>query len=193
MAKKKTTADQTKTSVEAGIEALLANARKTSGEHVCLASDLAERVWGLPCDHLSYRWLCDNTCYQMSRIIGIAGMKESCKSAFAMSLAKIWLDAGGLCSYVDTENKMSPALYKAVVGMENATKTAAYTAFSTEQWQEQILGDLRILPSMPQTEGLPVVFIIDSLGGVDTKETDARIEKEGGINPRNTGGMIKCK
>lgn len=179
--------------LDAGISALMAHAMRASGNQVCLASDLADRIWGLPCDYLSYRWLADNTCYQMSRIIGVAGMKESCKSAFAMTLAKLWMDFGGLCVYVDTENKKSATLYKAVVGAVNTKKTLEYPAFSTEQWQEQILGSLRFASEDPAMHDRPVMFIIDSLGGVDTKETDARIEKEGGINPRNTGGMIKCK
>lgn len=179
--------------LDKGIEALLAHARKLSGGQACLASDLQERIWGLPCDHLAYRWLCDNTCYQLSRIVGVAGMKESCKSAFAMSLAKIWMDSNGICVYIDTENKKSPALYRAVVGEANTRKTMDYPAFSTEQWQEQILDSLRFASDNDAVSDRPVMFIIDSLGGVDTKETDARIEKEGGINPRNTGGMIKCK
>jgi RecA/RadA recombinase len=177
----------------AGIKALMAHAMKTSTSQVCLAADLADRVWGIPCDHISYRWLCDNTCYQMSRIIGVAGMKESCKSAFAMTLAKVWMNLGGACIYIDTENKKSPALYRAIVGADNTYRTLDYVSFTTEEWQEQILGALKFSSENPEMENTPIMFIVDSLGGVDTKETDARIEKEGGINPRNTGGMIKCK
>jgi hypothetical protein len=179
--------------MDPGIKALMAHAMRASGSQVCLASDLANRIWGLPCDYISYRWLVDNTCYQMSRIVGVAGMKESCKSAFAMTLAKLWMDFGGLCVYVDTENKKSATLYRAVVGEINTQKTLEYPAFSTEQWQEQILESLKFASQNPSMQNRPIMFIIDSLGGVDTKETDARIEKEGGINPRNTGGMIKCK
>jgi len=176
-----------------GIKALMAHAMKAGTGQVCLAADLADRVWGIPCDHLSYRWLCDNTCYQMSRIIGVAGMKESCKSAFAMTLAKVWMDLGGACIYVDTENKKSPALYQAVVGKKNTYRTIDHIAFNTEEWQEQILGALKFASEDSSMADVPVMFIIDSLGGVDTKESDIRIEKEGGVNPRNTGGMIKCK
>ena len=193
MAKKKKEETANTSSVHAGIEALMAHAMRASHGQMCLASDLGDRVWGVPCDHISYRWLSDNTCYQMSRILGVAGMKESCKSAFAMSMAKVWMDVGGICIYVDTENKKSPALYRAVVGEDNTRKTIDYVAFNTEEWQEQVLDSVRFASEDPSMKGLPVMLIIDSLGGVDTKETDARIEKEGGINPRNTGGMIKCK
>jgi RecA/RadA recombinase len=191
--KKKDEEKENPSNLDPGIEALMAHAKKAGNDQVCLAADLADRVWGIPCDHLSYRWLCDNTCYQMSRIIGVAGMKESCKSAFAMTLAKVWMDLGGMCIYVDTENTTSPALYKAVVGAANTLRTLEYVAFSTEQWQEQVLDALRFSSTEASLQDRPVMFVIDSLGGVDTKETDARIEKEGGINPRNTGGMIKCK
>ena len=193
MAKKKKEDTAPVEAAHSGIQALMAHAMRAAGGQACLASDLAERVWGLPCDHISYRWLTDNTCHQMSRIVGVAGAKESCKSAFAMSLAKVWMDAGGVCVYVDTENKKSPSLYKAVVGVSNTAKTLDYTAFNTEEWQEQVLDAVRFASDDASMKGLPVMIIIDSLGGVDTKESDARIEKEGGVNPRNTGGMIKCK
>lgn len=195
MAKKKKdeSGDASQDPALVGIKALMAHAMKASTGQVCLAADLADRVWGIPCDHLSYRWLCDNTCYQMSRIIGVAGMKESCKSAFAMTLAKVWMDLGGACIYIDTENKKSPALYQAVVGKKNTYRTIDHIAFNTEEWQEQILGALKFSSEDSSMADVPVMFIIDSLGGVDTKESDARIEKEGGVNPRNTGGMIKCK
>ena len=193
MAKKKKEDTSIESAAISGIQALMAHAIRASGGQACLASELSERVWGIPCDHISYRWLTDNTCHQMSRIIGVAGAKESCKSAFAMSLAKIWMDMGGICVYVDTENKKSPALYRAVVSPENTVKTLDYTAFTTEEWQEQVLDAIRFASEDPSMKGLPVMVVIDSLGGVDTKESDARIEKEGGVNPRNTGGMIKCK
>jgi len=192
MAKKKKDSDSL-TGTHAGIQALMAHAMKGGGSQVCLASDLADRVWGIPTDHLAYRWLTDQTCYPMSRIIGVAGAKESCKSAFAMTLAKIYMDLGGICIYVDTENKKSPALYRAIVGPDNTRKTIEYVAFTTEEWQEQLLDSIKFAAEDPSMKDVPVMFIIDSLGGVDTKESDARIEKEGGVNPRNTGGMIKCK
>ena len=179
--------------VHVGIQALMDHASRASGNQICLASDLSERVWGLPCDHISYRWLTDQNCYPMSRIVGVAGQKESCKSAFAMSLAKVFMEQGGICIYVDTENKKSPSLYRAVVGADNTRKTIEYVAFTTEEWQEQLLDSVKFAAEDPSMKDVPVMFIIDSLGGVDTKETDARIEKEGGVNPRNTGGMIKCK
>ena len=190
---KKKKEDSSVNVAQAGIQALMAHALRAAGGQACLASDLAERVWGIPSDHLAYRWLVDSTCYQMSRITGVAGVKESCKSAFAMSMAKVWMDLGGVCVYVDTENKKSPALYRAVVGEANTHRTLEYVAFTTEEWQEQLLDSVRFAAEDPAMKGVPVMFIIDSLGGVDTKETDARIEKEGGVNPRNTGGMIKCK
>lgn len=110
-----------------------------------------------------------------------------------MTLAKIYMDLGGICIYVDTENKKSPSLYRAVVGPDNTRKTIEYVAFTTEEWQEQLLDSIKFAAEDPSMKDVPVMFIIDSLGGVDTKESDARIEKEGGVNPRNTGGMIKCK
>jgi hypothetical protein len=179
--------------VKAGIQALMAHAMRASGAQVCLASDLADRVWGLPCDHISYRWLSDNTCYQMGKIFGVAGLKESCKSAYAMSMAKLWMDAGGICIYIDTENKKSPVLYKAVVGEANTQRTLDYVSFSTEEWQEQLIDALNFSKDDPHLKDSPVMVIVDSLGGVDTEESRESIEKEGSAKGRSTGGMIKCK
>jgi len=193
MAKKKDKSSESTSSVHAGIQALMAHAMRASGAQVCLASDLAERIWGLPCDQISYRWLSDNTCYQMGKIFGVAGLKESCKSAYAMSMAKLWMDAGGICIYVDTESKKSATLYRAIVGDSNTQRTLDFVAFSTEEWQEQLLDALAFSRDDPNLKDSPVMIIVDSLGGVDTKESGARIEKEGSATPRNTGGMIKCK
>lgn len=196
MAKKKleenfTSLEAKKIKAAEAIQAMLEHAKKASGAQVCLASDLAEKSWGIPSDYLAYRWLTDNVCFPMSRIIGIAGMKESCKSAFAATIAKQFIDIGGMCAYVDTECKKSDTLYEAIVGTENLDKTLEYKAFSTEEWQRDVLDGIGTV-SGPYND-IPLVVIVDSLGGVDTQESSNRIEKEGGANPRNTGGMIKCK
>ena len=136
--KEKPSPESTASAVLSGIKALIESATKVSGSQVCLASDLHERVWGLPCDHISYRWLSDVTCYQMGKIFGVAGAKESCKSAYAMSMARLFMDAGGICVYIDTENKKSPPLYQAVVGYANTQKTIDFLSFHTEEWQQQL-------------------------------------------------------
>jgi hypothetical protein len=199
MAKKKKASEElegdvgTKT-IDSGIEFLLNHAKKNSGGHVCLGSELADRIWGIPCDYLSYRWLVDQNCYSMSRIIGVAGMKESCKSAFAMSMAKVWIESlNALCIYVDTENKKSASLYRAVVGEDKLDNTMEVPAFATEDWQTHVLSAMSAATDAPQLKNRPLIFIVDSLGGVDTIESSNRIDKEGMVNPRNTGGMVKCK
>lgn len=196
MAKKKpedniVSVESKKAKAAEAIQAMLEHARKAVGDQVSLASDLAEKSWGIPSDHLAYRWLTDNVCFPMSRIIGIAGMKESCKSAYASTIAKQFMEVGGMCVYVDTENKKSADLYEAIVGKENLDRTLDYKAFSTEQWQEEVLEAINTVSE--NYPDIPLAVIVDSLGGVDTQETSDRIDKEGGVNPRNTGGMIKCK
>ena len=176
---------------------------KETGSEGFLAKDLYEHIWGVPCDHISYRWLIDNTCYQMGRIFGVAGMKESCKSAYAMTLAKIWLDIGGVVVYLDTENKASSELLMGITGREDpegssfpisrAERLWYFKVFDTEQWTSQVISCLTNAEDHPILSKMPILFVIDSLGGVDTKESVNRIEKEGEVNPRNTGGMIKCK
>jgi len=178
---------------KSGIDALMTHVMKGAPGLVCSAKDLADRVWGLPSDYISYRWLTDQTVHTMGKIIGVAGAKESCKSAYAMSLAKIWLDAGGIAIYIDTENKKSPVLYKSIVGEENLGQTIEFLADSTEQWQEQILTTCQFLEENESYKNKPIIFVIDSLGGVDTLETEERISKEGHVNARNTGGMVKAK
>lgn len=195
MAKKKTNDDTNSNSnLDPGIEFLLNHAKKNSGSNVCLGSELADKIWGIPCDYLAYRWLIDQNCYTMSRIVGIAGMKESCKSAFAMSIVKTWFDSlNAMCIYVDTENKKSASLYRAIVGEENLNKTIEHRVFSTEAWQEQIISAMQAASESPAMKDRALVFVVDSLGGVDTVESGNRIDKEGMANPRNTGGMVKCK
>jgi hypothetical protein len=192
MAKKKPEDSDSKGNrAEEAVKAMIEHLKKAVGDQVCRASDLAERSWGLPSDHLSYRWLTDNVCFPMSRVIGIAGMKESCKSAYAATIAKQFMDIGGTCAYIDTENKQSAALYEAIVGDEYMRRTMTGYAVSTEEWQKEILQSIEVVKE--EFPDIPLAIIIDSLGGVDTEETSNRIDKEGGVNPRNTGGMIKCK
>ena len=191
--KEKPSPEGTASAVLSGIKALMESAMKVSGAQVCLASDLHERVWGLPCDHISYRWLSDVTCYQMGKIFGVAGAKESCKSAYAMSMARLFMDAGGICVYIDTENKKSPPLYRAVVGSANTQRTIDFLSFHTEEWQQQLTQAIEDIEVNENLNKIPVMFIVDSLGGVDTEESRERIDKEGAASPRNTGGMVKCK
>ena len=176
-----------------GIQAMLANAVKSSDGKVCIGTEADQRMWGFPSDHLSYRWLADQNFHPCGRVIGLAGVKESCKSAYAMTLAKIWMDNGGLCVYIDTENKKSPALYQAVVGEEHLNRTLDYVAFSTEEWQAQVLEAIEFASKDPSMKDVPIVFIIDSLGGVTAAEGMEKIRKEGFANARSTIGMVKAK
>lgn len=179
--------------VSSAIESMFQHLQKTSGGMVCQAADIAEKSWGLPSDYISYRWLTDNVCFPMGRIIGIAGMKESCKSSYAATLARSFLELGGATLYVDTEKKISGPLYNTILGNDHGISSMYYNANTTEDWQEQVLECFGNISEHPEAEKIPVMVVVDSLGGVDTQETSDRIEKEGGINPRNTGGMIKCK
>ena len=182
-----------KSSKHPGIKAMLAHAVKNSGGRVCIGTEAEQRVWGFPSDHLSYRWLTDQNFYPCGRVIGLAGVKESCKSAYAMTLAKTWMDNGGICVYVDTENKKSPSLYRAVVGEEYLEKTLDYVAFSTEEWQSQILDAIDFATNDPSMKDIPIIFIVDSLGGVTAAEGIEKIRKEGHVNARSTVGMVKAK
>tara|TARA_Y100000034_G_C6899045_1_gene415166 strand:+ start:614 stop:1831 length:1218 start_codon:yes stop_codon:yes gene_type:complete len=182
-----------KSSLHPGIEAMLANAKKNSAGKVCLATEAEQRVWGFPSDHLSYRWLSDQNFYPCGRVLGLAGVKESCKSAYAMTLARLWMDNGGVCIYVDTENKKSPALYRAVVGEHNLERTLDYVAFTTEEWQGQVLEAIEFAEKAESMAGVPILFIVDSLGGVNAAEATEKIRKEGLVNARNTTGMVKAK
>ena len=182
-----------KSTLHAGIQAMLANAIKNSDGKVCLGTEADQRMWGFPTDHLSYRWVADQNFYPCGRVIGLAGVKESCKSAYAMTLAKIWMDNGGVCVYIDTENKKSPALYKAIVGEEHLDRTLDYVAFSTEEWQSQVLDAIDFASNDLNMKDIPVVFIVDSLGGVTASEGIDKIRKEGMVNARSTVGMVKAK
>ena len=182
-----------KSSLHPGIEAMLTHAKKNSKGKVCLATEANQRVWGFPSDHLAYRWLSDHNFYPCGRIIGLAGVKESCKSAYAMTLARLWMDNGGVCVYVDTENKKSPSLYKAVVGEHNLERTLDYVAFTTEEWQSQVLDAIAFAEKAESMQGVPILFVVDSLGGVNASEATEKIRKEGLVNARNTTGMVKAK
>lgn len=182
-----------KSTPHAGIQAMLANAIKGSDGKVCLGTEADQRMWGFPCDHLSYRWVSDQNFYPCGRVIGLAGVKESCKSAYAMTLAKVWMDRGGVCVYIDTENKKSPSLYRAIVGEEHLDRTLDYVAFSTEEWQSQVLDAIDFASNDPNMKDVPIVFIVDSLGGVTAAEGIEKIRKEGSVNARSTVGMVKAK
>ena len=182
-----------KSTPHAGIQAMLANAIKSSDGKVCLGTEANQRMWGFPCDYLSYRWVADQNFYPCGRVIGLAGVKESCKSAYAMTLAKTWMDHGGVCVYIDTENKKSPSLYRAIVGEEHLDRTLDYVAFSTEEWQAQILDAIDFAADDPNMKDIPIVFIVDSLGGVTASEGIEKIRKEGSVNARSTVGMVKAK
>jgi hypothetical protein len=207
MAKKKLTGEPGNLSSMAdAVNSLLQKVNKETGVEGFAAVDLYNRIWGLPCDHISYRWLIDNTCYQMGRIFGVAGMKESCKSAYSMGLGKMYLDAGGIVLYLDTENKASVELLMGMCGKEDpegtefmlprAQRLRYARVHDTESWTSHVISFLSNMQEEPYKtilSGVPLLIIIDSLGGVDTRESSNRIEKEGEVNPRNTGGMIKCK
>jgi hypothetical protein len=174
---------------------LFDHVQKISGGLACTVSDLEDKSWGIPSDHISYRWLTDNVCFPMGRIIGIAGVKESCKSAYAATIVKQFMDMTpySFSYYLDTEKKIAHKLYKTILETDYGNRAVLRTTDSTEDWQGQALQLLEPTAEDSSYDQIPLIVVVDSLGGVDTIETSNRIEKEGMANPRNTGGMIKCK
>jgi len=178
--------------VDAGIEAFLGFAKKSQGSKVCLGSELFEKNFGLPNDYLALRWITDGTVFPMGKVIGCAGQKESCKSAFAMFMASLYVSIGGCIVYIDTEKKKSAVLYEAIVGKEGLARTLEYRSSSTEEWQSQV-NEAMEYADQAFGGNVPLLFIIDSLGGVNVEEETQNIAKDGYSKARNTTGMVKAK
>jgi hypothetical protein len=121
------------------------------------------------------------------------GEQETHKSTFIFQLIKWYLEAGGLCHHIDTENKTSTSLMQAVIGHEYFEKgnpmskrMIFHNATTVEAWQSQVSQVFEYLEQQEEAYDvarfnmMPLLVTIDSLMGSGSKENQVKMAEQGG-------------
>lgn len=118
----------------------------------------------------------------LSRFFTIVGPTESYKSSMAFEVCRIFKAAGGGYSVVETEDKDSSSMRKAIAGYDEGRFDVLYVEF-VEEWmaalEYQITRKKEDLESLKPPCSVPWAFVVDSLGGVTTRKIGEKIDELG--------------
>lgn len=152
---------------------------------------------GIPIPPLCLQWLINSNVWPLGRITSCAGLPKTNKSTFAYQLAKWFIEAGGIATLIDTENKAAADVLQGIIGSIPADREMLRkrcrqsTATSMEQWQGNLLKQANELKNrFKRADDCPMPFlnIIDSLTGVNSEAgTDELIANEGGVAQSRVG------
>lgn len=170
-------------------------------EGVYVASEVEKRQRGVNLPFLMLQRLFGLNVIPLSKIVEFAGPPGSCKSAMAFLMARIFMQAGGYASVIETENKFGKDLCKSILTTPLYEKLFLFDGcVSSEIWQEKMSFMLKKYAESydkreseiaewhkskkkdkgprPRSEG-PLLLILDSLGGVLAEATQKNLDKEG--------------
>jgi hypothetical protein len=125
MAEKKQTKKETD-AISEFFQAQLAAAKRVTGDaNSYVATEHSMRV--VPIPPISLQWLINSNGWPLGRATSCAGDPKTFKSTFSYQLASWFMDYGGLCNIIDTENKQNGKTMEAIIGgTELADKYATF-------------------------------------------------------------------
>jgi hypothetical protein len=183
--------------IDAMQRAALAAAQATYGhDRVYVAADHGKHQFGFKVPALALRYLIDMDTWPLQRITQSQGPQYSCKSAFIFQLERWVLEADGGVYHIDTENKVSESLQRALIPTEfftEPTKMFRYIHSSmrtVNAWQAYITDTIKGVktiakqynPNKPEHLVKPdfITFIaVDSMLGSGSEEASKYVQKHG--------------
>lgn len=172
------------------VSAALVTAQKEYGRsRVYTAAEHEKFEYGIPIPRyaLPLRYLIASDVWPLSRVTQSCGRTRTGKSAFMFQLEKWCLEAGGVVTHYDTENKTSSSLLKSLIPAKYMTgdlsKRFAFRRTKTvNEWQQMMLADMAALEHLYALKGrksFPIFWGIDPLMGSDTDDMADEIKKRG--------------
>lgn len=162
-------------------------ARKDYGDNnICAAGEASRIVIGLPLPSLSLEYLIQNTVWPLSRFTQVVGKTGTCKSAFCFELVRWFKESAGLAYLLENETRYSPDLALSIIGYPKSADDevlAHLPCDSVDDWQSKLQSMTKWCQDQMLKKEIgrkfPVLFIVDSLMGKLSKESQGNIEKAG--------------
>jgi hypothetical protein len=193
-----------KRSIEEFDEAAFARASFARAESVVakggvyMAADHEAKQIGFKIPVFALRYLINNGVWPLQRMSSCGGPPKGHKSSFAYQLQRWTLDAGGLVTHIETENKATSDIQSSLLGPKymnpdspDKWRLTFVNTKTINEWQQVISGSLAALKEMCDTAGkkpaIPIMYNVDTLMGTDTEEAMARILDTGEAQGRGYG------
>ena len=165
---------------------------------VYMAADHEAKQVGFRIPVFALRYLINNGVWPLQRMSSCGGPPKGHKSSFAYQLQRWVLDAGGLVTHIETENKATSDIQRSLVGpkyMDPASPDKWRLTFvntkTINEWQQIISGSLSELKTMCEASNskpsVPIMYNVDTLMGTDTEEAMTRIQDTGEAQGRGFG------
>lgn len=155
---------------------------KLGRDDVILGTDTDQLFIGLPLPSLALRHLLGNDIWPLSRFARLIGLEGSCKTSFAVEVARWHLLQSGVAGYIEAEVKDSSAMRESILGLELLKKLAWMPADSQEEWQTILMRMLESVEEEANSPGgglTPYCFIVDSMSGLAAEATIANVHATG--------------
>jgi hypothetical protein len=175
---------------DAFVDTALAEAERAFGKSKCYVAaehEAHQLVMEIP--PLSLRWLIESNGWPLSRFTQSGGPFGTHKSCFCFQLEAWYLEAGGIASHLDTENKTSSSLMQSIIPRKYFDKNCPEhrrlqfrNALSINEWQSMLIQQHHVLKELVEKAGrkphFPSLWCVDSLRGSHSEEAIEHIEKE---------------
>jgi len=164
------------------------------GGDAILNQEQAElRCGGIALPSLCLRWLFHNEAMPLSRVLTVAGLFGSCKTAMAFEISRWIVTYGGYARYYDVEQKDSPGLRRAIYRQdpELLKYISRVDCESQQQWQGAVSMDVDgLTPGKDGVMDVLGVGIVDSVAAAKPQEEREKFLKEkGGAGARGYASM----
>lgn len=155
--------------------------------NIAAAGEAGRIVVGVPFPGLALEYLFQNTVYPLSRMTQVVGTEGTCKSAFCFEIVRWFSNSDGFGVLFENETKYSPNFALSIIGYPedtNGERLMHLPCSSIEDWQSKIQSMNRKVQKQMEDKGrvFPVVYILDSIMGKLSEETQEKIEKDGFVS-----------
>lgn len=159
------------------------------GGSVCYSlSEHGNRHVVIPIPNLAMRSLIRANGWPLASVTTSSGPPKSQKSSFSFEVARWYLEAGGACLAIDTENKLSPTLLYSLVDPMYAEPPMdvllqIMKTRTTEEWQTGVANRMEaledILEKAKKKPEFPTFVLVDSVGAAGSEAMTDSIGSSG--------------
>ena len=138
---------------------MTASQTKFGKDHCYTAAEHVKTHYGIELPNLALRFLFTSNIFPLERMTELSGPRGSGKSTFGYELMRLFLDALGLGTVVETENKTNAHLIKGVVGEENWEMVQYFQADSLEKAMDKLSFSLQYYKKNCPEKSIPYIAL----------------------------------
>ena len=168
------------------VEAALAESEKrTDGEgRILTSSETTNHIRGIEIPWMALRYLLHSSVIPLGVIMGTAAEKGSLKSALGFFLSQIFMNAGGLATMIETENKYNPLFAYSFMYDEFKPLYMPVKLKTLEEAQAYLSAEIKRYKKLDRKDRFPFLITLDSIAGAPPEAAVKAIEKDGYASKR---------